>query len=74
MCFLGMFVPEMFISELFISELLYKCSPLNPSVFVCAYICLNMHSFALYMSLMSMYCLMSIKYYILCLTYLNMVT
>ena len=36
MCFLPMFVPEMFVFELFISELLYKCSPLNPSVFVCA--------------------------------------
>ena len=40
MCFLPMFVPEIFISELFISELVYKCSPLNPFVFVCAYICL----------------------------------
>ena len=41
MCFLPMFVPEMFIPELFTSELLYKCSPLNPYVFVCAYICLT---------------------------------
>ena len=58
MCFLPMFVPEMFIAELFISELLYKCSPFTPSVFVHTYICLNMCSFVLYMSLMSMYCLL----------------
>ena len=46
-----MFVPEIFISELFMSELLYKYSQLNTSVFVCAYICLNMRSFVIYMSL-----------------------
>ena len=54
MCFLPMFVSELFVSELFVSELLHKCSPLNPSAMDCAYICLNMCSFVLYMSLMSM--------------------